>query len=59
MKRSAINRSILEASTFLAENRFILPPYADWTPEEWRQRGSEAEEIRANRLGWDNLSLWD
>jgi hypothetical protein len=53
MKRSAINRSILEASTFLAENRFILPPYADWTPEEWRQRGSEAEEIRANRLGWD------
>ena len=53
MKRSDINRSILEASTFFAKNRFILPPYADWKPEEWQRRGSEAEEIRANRLGWD------
>jgi len=53
VKRSAINQSILEARTFFAENRFILPPYADWTAEEWLQRGSEAEEIRASRLGWD------
>jgi hypothetical protein len=53
MKRSAINRCIAEASAFFAENRFLLPPYADWTPEEWQQHGSEADEIRTNRLGWD------
>ncbi len=53
MKRSAINGCIMEANAFFAENRFILPPYADWTPEEWQQRGSEADEIRTSRLGWD------
>lgn len=53
MKRSAINQYIAEASTFFAENRFVLPPYADWTPEEWQQRGSEASELREQRLGWD------
>ena len=31
----------------------MLPPYAAWTQEEWRARGSEADEIRAHKLGWD------
>jgi D-lyxose ketol-isomerase len=53
MKRSEINRSIAEAGAFFAENRFVLPPYADWTPEEWLRRGSEANELRTQRLGWD------
>jgi D-lyxose ketol-isomerase len=53
MKRSAINRCIDEASAFFAANRFVLPPYADWTPAEWQQRGTEVEEIRQSRLGWD------
>ncbi len=53
MKRSSVNRYIAEASAFFSENRFSLPPYADWTPEEWKQHGSEADEIRTCRLGWD------
>ncbi len=53
MKRSEINRHIAEADAFFAENRFVLPPYADWTPKEWLQRGSEANELRNQRLGWD------
>lgn len=53
MKRSEINRCIEEARQFFAENRFVLPPYAEWTPEEWRHQGSEADELRAQRLGWD------
>jgi D-lyxose ketol-isomerase len=53
MKRSEINRSIAEATAFFQENHFHLPPYADWTPEEWAHHGSEAEELRAQRLGWD------
>jgi D-lyxose ketol-isomerase len=53
VKRSVINQCIAEASAFFAANRFILPPYAKWAPEEWQQRGSEADEIRTSRLGWD------
>lgn len=53
MNRSEINRNIAEAEAFFADNHFILPPYAAWTPEEWRQRGPEADEIRTCHLGWD------
>lgn len=53
MKRSAINGYIAEAGAFFADNLFILPPYAAWTPEEWRRHGAEADEIRTCRLGWD------
>jgi D-lyxose ketol-isomerase len=53
MKRSQINRCIDEAAAFFAESRFVLPPFADWTPAEWKQRGSEADELRAYKLGWD------
>jgi D-lyxose ketol-isomerase len=53
VKRSDINRYIAEASAFFAANRFILPPYADWAPEEWQERGSDEDEIRTSRLGWD------
>lgn len=53
MKRSAINACIEEARAFFAQQRFILPPFAEWTPDEWQRRGAEADEIRTSRLGWD------
>lgn len=53
MKRSELNRYIAEASAFFAENHFVLPPFADWTPQEWEQKGQEADELRTQRLGWD------
>ena len=53
MKRSEINRCIEEATAFFAENRFTLPPYASWTPDEWKRHGSEADELKACKLGWD------
>lgn len=53
MKRSEVNRYIAEAGAFFAENSFVLPPFADWTPEEWRRKGAEADELRTQRLGWD------
>ena len=53
MNRSAINRSIAEATRFFSDHCFLLPPFAHWTPEEWRRRGSEADEVRFLRLGWD------
>ena len=53
MKRSRINALIRESETFFRDNVFSLPPFASWTPDEWAARGHEADEIRANALGWD------
>jgi D-lyxose ketol-isomerase len=53
MKRSEINRIMQSASDFLAEHRFYLPPFANWTPEDWRTKGSEVSGILAGNLGWD------
>jgi D-lyxose ketol-isomerase len=53
MNRSAINLAIAEATAFFAENRFFLPPYAYWAPDQWLAHGSEANELRSRRLGWD------
>src|SRR5271155_1582448 len=53
MRRSALNRYIAQASAFFSENRFILPPFASWTPEDWQRIGSGAIELRTQRLGWD------
>ncbi len=53
MKRSEINKCIEDALTFLDANRFFLPPWARWTPQEWAAAGPECDEIRCNGLGWD------
>ena len=53
MKRSEINAVIREMEDCAAENGFHLPPFCSWTPEDWKHRGHEYDEIRDNRLGWD------
>lgn len=53
MKRSEINRYIVEAHAFFKQHGFTLPPFADWTPEDWSHRGPETGELREARLGWD------
>ncbi len=53
MKRSEVNSIIREAAAFISSFRFALPPFAEWTPEDWRQKGHECDEIRDNMLGWD------
>jgi D-lyxose ketol-isomerase len=53
MKRSEINRYIREAKEFIKARGFYLPPFAFWTPEEWKTKGAEYDEIRINQLGWD------
>ena len=42
-----------QADEFVHQQNFYLPPFAYWTPDEWRRKGPEAKEIAANRLGWD------
>ena len=53
MKRSEINEIILRSEEFIRSFQFILPPFASWTPEMWREKGHECDEIRDNMLGWD------
>lgn len=53
MKRSEINGLITEALTFFDQHRFLLPPFAYFTPEEWKKKNHEYDEIRRNKLGWD------
>ena len=53
MKRSELNQILRDAVAFIGEMKFLLPPFAYWTPEEWKERGHEYDEIRDNMLGWD------
>jgi D-lyxose ketol-isomerase len=53
MKRSLINSIMQETKGFLEERRFLLPPFAFWTPDDWKRKGPECREIAANLLGWD------
>jgi len=53
MKRSEINAIMRQAGEFLAGRQFYLPPFAWWTPEEWRAKGREVAEIVESQLGWD------
>lgn len=53
MRRSVLNRYIQEAAAFFAEHHFALPPFAFWTPDDWRRLGRDGDELRIQRLGWD------
>ena len=53
MKRSEINSVIREFEGLLKKHCFMLPPYLSFSPEEWREKGAEYDEIRDNLLGWD------
>jgi D-lyxose ketol-isomerase len=53
MKRSEINKALRELETMAKAYRFSLPPFCNFTPEQWQNKGHECDEIRDNMLGWD------
>lgn len=53
MKRSEINRLIAGAKELLGSRGIALPPFAFWSPADWKAKGKECDEIRKCRLGWD------
>ena len=53
MKRSEINTIMRDAKKLFADYRISLPPFVLWTPEEWKTKGAEVQEIKDNMLGWD------
>ncbi len=53
MKRSEINQIMKDAMALFQEYKITLPPFVTWTPEEWKEKGAEVQEIKDNMLGWD------
>jgi len=53
MKRTEINALMRKAAAFLREHHFHMPPFAWWSPGDWKARGAECVEIVETQLGWD------
>ena len=53
MKRSKVNAIMRDVDAFVRKQGFHLPPFAYWTPEDWKTKGDEVREIVENGLGWD------
>ena len=53
MKRSKIEALIEEALAAFGAHGVVLPPFAAWSPEEWRALGDETLAMRRNLLGWN------
>jgi D-lyxose ketol-isomerase len=53
MKRSEVNLIMQMADEFIRSFGFFLPPFAYWSPDEFRLRSNAAPGIVAHRLGWD------
>ncbi|MEZ5872930.1 MAG: D-lyxose/D-mannose family sugar isomerase [Nitratireductor sp.] len=53
MKRSHINTIMAEADDLIRRNGFVLPPFANWSPEAFVQRREKARHIIESRCGWD------
>jgi D-lyxose ketol-isomerase len=53
MKRSEVNSIISGVKIFFAEHKFLLPEWADWSPEQWKGMYNKCSEIVENKLGWD------
>ncbi|MCH2166958.1 MAG: D-lyxose/D-mannose family sugar isomerase [Oceanicola sp.] len=53
MKRSRINDILADSRAFIAQHGFVLPPFADWSPEEFVARKTAAKHLIDARCGWD------
>ena len=53
MKRSRINEIMAEADDFIRSFGFVLPPFANWSPEAFIAQRGAASRIISSRMGWD------
>ncbi len=52
MKRSTINHIMAQADEMIRHYGFVLPPFAAWSPDQFKARG-DAQRIVEARMGWD------
>ncbi len=53
MKRSQINKALLEMEEACRRYCCYLPPFCHFTPTQWQTIGHEYDEVRDCMLGWD------
>jgi D-lyxose ketol-isomerase len=53
MKRSRINAIMAEADAMIRHYGFVLPPFARWSPDEFKAHKATAANVIAARCGWD------
>lgn len=53
MKRSRINAIMAEADAMIRHYGFVLPPFARWSPDEFKARKDVAKNVIDARCGWD------
>ncbi len=53
IRRSEVNRIMREADAFIRSFGYILPPFAYWSPQQFRDRRDTANRIVESNLGWD------
>ncbi len=53
MKRSRINDIMAAAHDMIGHYGFVLPPFANWSPQEFQSRKSSAQALIDGCCGWD------
>lgn len=53
MKRSRINAIMTEADALIRRHGFVLPPFAQWSPEAFVAQAGAARHVIDSRCGWD------
>lgn len=59
MKRSRVNQIMAEADEMIRRYGFVLPPFAYWTPEEFKAKRDVARNVITARCGWDITDYGD
>lgn len=53
IKRSRVNQIMRESDEFIRSFGYIMPPFAYWSPAEFKARRAEARMIIDRNCGWD------
>ena len=53
MKRSRINDIIAQSDEMMRSFGFVMPPFAYWSPDEFKARKDDAKNVIDARCGWD------
>jgi D-lyxose ketol-isomerase len=53
VKRSRINAIMAEADAMIRHYGFVLPPFARWSPDEFKAKKDVAKNVIDARCGWD------
>ncbi|AXI47573.1 D-lyxose/D-mannose family sugar isomerase [Sulfitobacter sp. SK012] len=59
MKRSRINEIIAQSDDMMRKHGFVLPPFAYWTPENFKSYKDAAKNVIDARCGWDITDYGD